>query len=231
MTFSETLTLIGRSLPTLLQGAGITMALISTCLGLGILGGIPLAFVHVYGACWSKFAAGIYDRVFRGFPALVLLFLFYFGLGSIKGFSISPFIAVVLALGLRSVAYQAQIYRGGLLAVGEDQMDAARSLGMTKLQAIWFVILPQALYFSLPGIANEYSIVLKDTALAFAVGVVELFTRGKFIAVHTRATLSIYLTVAVIYLFLTYIGIFGFWVVERLAYIPGLGGRTREGER
>ena len=163
--------------------------------------------------------------------ALVLLFLFYFGLGSIEGFSISPFIAVVLALGLRSVAYQAQIYRGGLLAVGEDQMDAARSLGMTKLQAIWFVILPQALYFSLPGIANEYSIVLKDTALAFAVGVVELFTRGKFIAVHTRATLSIYLTVAAIYLFLTYIGIFGFWVVERLAYIPGLGGRAKEGER
>jgi len=231
MTFSETLTLIGRSLPTLLQGAGITMALISACLGLGILGGIPLAFVHVYGTRWGKSIAGIYDRVFRGFPALVLLFLFYFGLGSIKGFSISPFIAVVLALGLRSVAYQAQIYRGGLLAVGEDQMDAARSLGMTKLQAIWFVILPQALYFSLPGIANEYSIVLKDTALAFAVGVVELFTRGKFIAVHTRATLSIYLTVAVIYLFLTYIGIFGFWVVERVAYIPGLGGRAKAGER
>jgi polar amino acid transport system permease protein len=231
MDSSQIIALIGRSLPALFQGAGITVLLMGACLGVGVLCGIPLALVHVYGGYWSRSAAGIYDRVFRGFPALVLLFLFYFGLGNISGLSVSPFVAVVLALGLRSAAYQAQIYRGGMLAVAEGQMDAARSLGMTKPQAICFAILPQALYFSLPGLANEYSILLKDTALAFTVGVVELFTKGKFIAVQTRATLPIYLTVGALYLLLTYAGIFCFWMTERLAHIPGLGWRSRDTER
>ncbi len=231
MSFTDSLNLIVRSLPTLLQGAYITMALIATCLGVGFLLGVPLALVHVYGTRWCKWVAAIYDRIFRGFPALVLLFLFYFGLGSIEGVSLSPFLAVVLALGLRSAAYQSQIYRGSLLAVGEGQMAAARSLGMSKPQAIWLVLLPQALHFSLPGLANEYSIVLKDTALAFAVGVVELLSRGKFIVARTYATMTIYLTVAAIYLVLTYLGVLVFWVMERRTRIPGLGDRAKESSR
>jgi polar amino acid transport system permease protein len=220
---SDTFALIFSSLPALLQGAQITLKLVATCLGVGFLLGVPLALVHVYGASWAKRIAAVYDRIFRGFPALVLLFLFYFGLGSIEGISLSPFVAAVLALGLRSAAYQAQIYRGGLLAVGAGQLAAARSLGFTSLQAIWSIILPQAMHFSLPGLANEYAIVLKDTALAFAVGLVELMTKGKFIVARTRASLEIYLTVAAIYLVFTYIGIFAFSLLERQTRIPGFG--------
>lgn len=173
----------------------------------------------------------MYDRIFRGFPALVLLFLFYFGLGNIKGFSLSPFVAAVLALGLRSAAYQAQIYRGSLLLVEEGQSEAARSLGLTSLQTIWSVVLPQAIHFSLPGLANEYSIVLKDTALAFAVGLVELMARGKFIVARTRAPLEIYLTIAAIYLVLTYLGILAFSVLEQRMHIPGFGRKGQETRR
>lgn len=204
------------------------MLLVGACLGLGFAIGLPIALLNVYGPRWFRFFLSAYDRIFRGFPALVLLFLFYFGVGSFPGVHLSPFIAVLLALGLRSGAYQSQIYRGSLLAVGKGQTDAARSLGLTERQTVRLIVIPQAVYFSLPGLTNEYSILLKDTALAFAVGVVELLTRGKFIAFRTHAVLPIYLTVGAIYLVLTYGGVLIFWAVERYIRIPGLSGYGRK---
>ena len=223
----DVLRLIWESLPSLLNGAKVTMLLVSVCLGLGLMLGVPLALFYLYGPRWSRPVLAAYDRIFRGFPALVLLFLFYFGIGSLPNVHLSPFLAVLLALGLRSSAYQSHIYRGGLLAVGKGQIAAARALGLTERQTIWLIVIPQAAYFSLPGVANEYSVLLKDTALAFAVGVVELLTRGKFIALSTQAVLPVYLAVGAIYLLLTYGGVLVFRVVERAIRIPGLSGDTR----
>jgi len=203
------------------------MILVSVCLGLGLVLGVPLALSYLYGPRWARPLLVAYDRVFRGFPALVLLFLFYFGVGSFPGVHISPISTVFLALGLRSAAYQSQIYRGSLLAVRKGQIEAARALGLTARQTIWSIIIPQAAYFSLPGLSNEYSILLKDTALAFAVGVMELLTEGKFIALRTQAILPIYLTVGAIYLMLTYGGVLIFWGMERAIRIPGLSGHSR----
>ncbi len=203
------------------------MILVSVCLGLGLVLGVPLALAYLYGPRWSRPFLVVYDRIFRGFPALVLLFLFYFGIGSFPGVHLSPLMTVFLALGLRSAAYQSQIYRGSLLTVTKGQTDAARSLGMSTRQTIWSIIIPQAAYFSLPGLSNEYSILLKDTALAFAVGVMELLTEGKFIALRTQAILPIYLTVGAIYLVLTYGGVLVFWAMERAIRIPGLSGQSR----
>ncbi len=218
--------LLRESLPLLLRGAQTTMVLVSVCLGLGLVLGVLLALSYLYGPRWARPLLVAYDRVFRGFPALVLLFLFYFGVGSFPGVHLSPVVTVFLALGLRSAAYQSQIYRGSLLAVRKGQIDAARSLGMTARQTIWSIIVPQAAYFSLPGLSNEYSILLKDTALAFAVGVTELLTEGKFIALRTQAILPIYLTVGAIYLVLTYGGVLVFWLMERVMRIPGLSGHS-----
>lgn len=216
--------LIRESLPLLLRGVQMTMMLVSVCLGLGFILGVLIALAGLYGPRWLRPILAAYDRVFRGFPALVLLFLFYFGVGSFPGIHLSPFITVLLALGLRSAAYQSQIYRGSLLAVNKGQIDAARSLGMAKRQTVWYITIPQAAYFSLPGLSNEYSVLLKDTALAFTVGVMELFTEGKFIALRTQAILPIYLTVGAIYLVLTYGGVLLFWLMERSIRIPGLSG-------
>ena len=202
------------------------MLLVSVCLGLGLVLGVLLALFYLYGPRWARPLLVAYDRVFRGFPALVLLFLFYFGVGSLPGVHLSPLVTVFLALGLRSAAYQSQIYRGSLLAVTRGQSDAARSLGMSAKQTMWSIIIPQAAYFSLPGLSNEYSILLKDTALAFAVGVMELLTQGKFIALRTQAVLPIYLTVGAIYLVLTYGGVLVFRLMERVMRIPGLSGQS-----
>jgi len=158
MDIGGILQLIKESLPLLLRGAEMTMGLVGACLTFGLMLGVPIAIFRLYGPTWVRFFLSLYDRVFRGFPALVLLFLFYFGVGSFPGAHLSPFIAVLLALGFRSAAYQSQIYRGSLLAVGKGQIDAARSLGLTERQTMWLIVIPQAAYFSLLGLANEYSV-------------------------------------------------------------------------
>jgi polar amino acid transport system permease protein len=93
---------------------------------------------------------------------------------------------------------------------------------------VWSILLPQAARFSIPSLSNEYSIVLKDTALAFTVGVVDLMSRAKFLAMRSRETLAVYLIVAALYFVLTHTGIALFRMVERSVAIPGF---TQQGSR
>lgn len=217
------------ALPGLLKGAGTTLLIVMTAVGSGAALGFPL------GVLWFASSSGsalrlplwVFDRLFRGFPALVLLFLVYFGIGSLPGLKVSPFAAVAIALGLRSAAYQAQLFRSALGMVDRRQLDAARSLGLSRIRTLTCVLIPQALRFSLPGLANEYSVVLKDSALAFTVGVIELMSRGKFLAMATKDTTSTYLLIAAVYWLLTQAGASLFRLIEQRRRIPGLGEQTR----
>jgi polar amino acid transport system permease protein len=182
-----------------------------------------MAVGQVYG---NKYISGIisfYVWFFRGLPVLVLLFLFYFGLFSLLGFNLSAFTAAILVLGLRSAAYQSQIFRGSIQSLNEGQMLAARSIGMTKVEAIWHVILPQALRISIPGWSNEYAILLKDSAVTYAVGVMEILTRANFVATRTYRPMPIFLTCAVIFIVLTYGGVKLLDLLENKVKIPGYG--------
>ncbi len=226
MTTADLLT----ALPGLMRGAGVTLLIVLVAIAGGIALGLPL------GVLWFALPSRrlirsllwLFDRVFRGFPALVLLFLVYFGVGSIPAIRVSPFAAVVLALGLRSAAYQSQLFRAALEMVDKGQRDAATSLGLSRRATFIRILLPQALRFSLPGLANEYSIVLKDSALAFAVGVVELMSRGKFLSMVTRDTATPYLLVAAMYWALTQLGVTFFRQIEQRRRIPGLGAHVSQ---
>ena len=215
--------MIWNAVPSLFRGAGISLALVVSSVAVGMLLGVPIGVAHVYAPRSVRAALWLFDRVFRGFPAIVLLFLAFFGVGGLPGIKIPPFAAVVIALGLRSAAYQAQIYRGALEMVERGQTDAARALGFSTPGTMRYVLLPQAARFSLPSLSNEYSVVLKDTALAFTVGVVDLMSRAKFLAMRSREILVVYLLVAVFYFVLTHAGIALFRLAERRAAIPGLG--------
>jgi len=155
--------------------------------------GIFLALGQVYGPLPLSLVINIYERFFRSIPALVLLFLFFFG-SSYFGFSLSPFLSAVLALGLRSSAYQ---------------------------KAILNIILPQAIRLSIPPWSNEYSSVLKDTSLAYAVGVIELVREGRYIIVRTFEPMVVYITIALIYFVLTYCGNRLLGLLERKLAVPG----------
>jgi len=220
---TDVLATVIESLPYLLSGVGVTLALVLASLALGFAMGVPLSLVQVYGRRTGRFLVSVYVWFFRGLPNLVLLFLFFFGIFPAMGLNLSPFVIAVIVLGLRSGAYQSQIFRGAIQSLGEGQMIAARSLGMSRWQAIRHIILPQALRVALPGWSNEYPILLTDSAVCYAIGVTELLTRATRIVSITYEPMIIYMACAVIYILLNYGGMRIFQMLEEKFRIPGFG--------
>ena len=219
-----------EGIPSLLGGLGINLQILLGLIALGFFAGIVVALIQVYAPRPLAAVAIGYEWFFRGVPEMVLLMLVYFGLRQFH-VPISPFIAAVIALGLRSSAYQSQIFRGAIQAVGSNQMMAALSVGMTRFQAIRHVILPQALRLSIPPWSNEFSSVLKDTTLTSAIGVIEVFKRARFIMGRNYAlALPTFMAVALFFLALTYLGNWGLGALERRYRIPGLEAKGA-GER
>ncbi len=214
--------IIGHSLPDLLRATLLNIELLLALISVGLVVGTVVALLEVYGGRGPRYLAMGYEWVFRSIPALVLLILFYFGLSEF-GINLSPFFAATLALGFRSSSYQSQIFRGAIQALPRGQMSAARSMGMTRGQAIRHVILPQAFRLAIPAWSNEFSSVVKDTTLAYAVGLNEVLRHARFIMVrhYNLATLA-FITVAVIFFVLTYAGNFGLGKLEKRLRIPGL---------
>jgi polar amino acid transport system permease protein len=151
----------------------------------------------------------------------VLLFLFYFGLLTALEIELSPFTVSIIVLGLISSAYQSQILRGAILSLPEGQLKAARAIGMSDREAIIFIILPQALRLSIPGWTNEYTIIMKDSAVTYALGVAEIMARANHVASRTYQHFWIYILAGFIFLALTYIGTRLFNLLENRVAIKG----------
>jgi len=117
------------------------------------------------------------------------------------GINLNAITSAILGLGLRSAAYQSQIFRGAINSIPKGQIDAAYSLGMSKLKSVQHIILPQVLRLSIPGWSNEFTILLKDTSIAFTIGVIDLMRQARYIQVREpNLVLVIYLLIAFIYL-------------------------------
>ncbi len=209
--------------PYLLGGIAVTMGLVLSALAIGFLLGLPLALGQVYGTWPFRAAAGAYVWFFRGLPILVLLFLFYFGIFPTLGLDFPAFVVGAVVLGLRGAAYQSQIFRGSIQSISEGQMTAALSLGMTKVTAVTTIILPQALRISLPGWSNEYPEILTDSAVCYAIGVMELLTRTSQIVSQTYVTMPIYIACAGIFILLNFAGMQVIAKAEEKFAIPGFG--------
>jgi polar amino acid transport system permease protein len=187
----------------LLGGALITVALTVTSLLLGFFVGFPAGVVEVYGDGILEWLVSRVGVVLRGTPLVVIMMVLFF----VVSISSSAFITATIGLGLRSAAYQSQIFRGALQSVDEGQMEAARAIGMSRQEGIRHVVVPQALRRSMPGFQNEFTIVLKDTSIAFAIGLAELLTRGFNLFTqsgHSTAVLEVILAVSAIYFVLTF---------------------------
>lgn len=187
----------------LVGGALLTIALTLTSVVLGFLVGFPAGALEVYASGWSKSAVETVGVVLRGTPIVVILAYAFF----VLPLGLSAFGAATLGLGLRSAAYQSQIFRGAIQSVGRGQMEAARAVGLSKLEAVRYVIVPQALRRSVPGFQNEFTIVLKDTSVAFFIGLGELLTRGFQLFTQEggdTAVLEVFLVVSAVYFVLTF---------------------------
>jgi polar amino acid transport system permease protein len=216
----DALAYVITNLPLLLKGVWIAVLITVLSMALGMVTGIAVAFLRIYGKAPVRKAVGVYEWVFRGLPQLVMLFIVYFGLPEI-GLNLGPFLSVVIGLGLCSSAYQAQIYRGAILSIGSEHMEAGLSLGMSKTQTLFHIILPQAVRLSLPGFTNEFTIVLKDSPLAYAVGIAEILKYGRDLIVTSFRPFEIYLACAVIYFVLFQLFYYLFKYIASRYTVPG----------
>ena len=215
------LSTIFEALPYILEGTLVTILLVVGALFLGFCLGVPMAVAQVYGPKPVSRLVGFYVWFFRGVPVLLLLFLFYYGLFGLIGLEIGTIGASCIVLGMTSAAYQSQIFRGAIQSLPASQLKAGRALGMTDGQSILHVILPQALRLSIPGWSNEYSILLKDSAMCFALGTPEIMARTHFVASRTYEHLPLYITAGLIYFAITMAGVTLLRRLERKARIPG----------
>jgi len=209
---------VGKFVQYIASGTAYTIAVTLIALPLGLLIGLLFSLLHVYGGKVLKSLMTLYSTIMRGIPPIVLLFILYFIVsGSIN---LNPFWAGSISLGIVSSAYQLEIIRGAILSVSSGQMMAARAVGMSKMQAIQNVILPQTLRLAIPPWSNEAAIVIKDSSLVYALGVPEILRRAQLISASTQEPFLAFTTAALIYFMLVFITNRLLDLLERKLRIP-----------
>ncbi len=195
--------LMAQAMPLLLMGAGVTVKITAISVLLGILIGLFIGIARISSNRVIHLIAAVYVDFLRGTPLLVQIFLVYFALPVVTGQRIDPFFAAIAACSINSSAYVAEIFRAGIQSIDAGQMEAGRSLGMTWVQTMRYIIVPQAARRVIPPLGNEFIALLKDSSLVSVIGFEELTRRGQLIIARTYASLEIWLCVAIIYLIMT----------------------------
>ncbi|WP_462392911.1 amino acid ABC transporter permease [Mitsuokella multacida] len=195
--------LVVNSFPLLLVGAGVTIKITALSVALGVVIGLFVGIARISRIKLLRVLAAIYVDFFRGTPLLVQIFLVYFALPVITGQRVDPFVAAIGSCGINSGAYVAEIFRAGIQSIDKGQMEAGRSLGMTWVQTMRYIIVPQAFKRVIPPLGNEFIALLKDSSLVSVIGFEELTRRGQLIIAKTYGSLEIWLSVAAIYLAMT----------------------------
>ncbi len=209
-------------LPYMLTGLVWTFSLVFGGLSLGFLVGLPLSVLEVYmnGVC--RVIAKAYSWFFRGVPLIVLLFLFHWGILPVLGLKLPALATSIIVLGLRSGAYQSQLFRGAFNSIDNGQITAALALGMSRVGAIIYIIIPQALRKTLPALSNEYAIILKDSAVCFVLGILEMLNRTRYVVIATGDALTPYFFAGITYALLTLLGTRVINIVYTRVRTPGL---------
>lgn len=194
---------IGPAAREFAEGTRITVWLTLLSGAAGVAIGILVAVAKLAPFAPLRWAAAFYVWVIRGTPLLVQVLFVFLALPEIVPFQLSDFGSAAVALGVNVGAYNAEAIRAGILAVPKGQSEAARSLGLSPIQTFLDVVFPQAFKVSLPPLVNNVVALLKDSSLAYVIGVVELTNIGNRVHAETFQPVPIWLTTASIYLVLT----------------------------
>ncbi len=221
MNFFEYLITI---MPGLLEGLLATLFFTFFGMIIGFMAAVPLCVTRQYGSGISKTIISGFVKIIRGTPLLVQLYMIYYGLPKLLlpfGIQINPYIAATIGFTINSAAYQIEYMKGGFKAIANEQIDAARSIGMTKWQTIYKILIPQGLRFSIPSLSNELIYLLKYSSLGFVIQAPELMTKAKLLAGEHARYMETYIVVAIIYIILTFIFSKIANIVENKTQIPG----------
>ncbi|OXM85519.1 amino acid ABC transporter permease [Paenibacillus rigui] len=191
--------------PELLKYVHLTLIMALIAMFFAIVLGLILAVITRSKVKIISPLASLYISFFRGTPTIVQIFLFYFGLPQLfpaMSF-INAFTAVIIGLSFRNAAYLSEVFRAAITSVDNGQLEAGLSVGMTKWQTMRRIVLPQATRIAIPSTGNFFIILVKETSLAFTVGVAEIFAQAKMSAAATYKFFESFLAVAIVYWIIT----------------------------
>ncbi|MGN1098035.1 MAG: amino acid ABC transporter permease [Clostridia bacterium] len=202
---------IEEAMPMLLQGMGMTVKLTVLSLLMAIVLGLISCFMNISKFKVLRGIAKFYLWIIRGTPLLVQVFFVYFGLtqgvqvlltniGSDAVFRLTPFMAGFITLSLNAGAYMSEIFRAGIQAIDKGQMEAARSLGLSKWRAMMKVILPQAIKICIPSLVNQFIITLKDTSIISVISFADVVYQAKIYIGRTMESFATWIVVGILYL-------------------------------
>jgi His/Glu/Gln/Arg/opine family amino acid ABC transporter permease subunit len=220
-------------LPKLAQGATLTLELVAIAVIAGLLLAIPLGIARSSKQWYVRSLPYAYIFFFRGTPLLVQLFLVYYGLAQFDAVRESalwpylrdPFWCATVTMTLHTAAYIAEILRGAIQAIPPGEIEAARALGMSKPKAMFYIILPRAARIGLPAYSNEVILMLKASALASTVTLLELTGMARTIIARTYLPVEIFFAAGVFYLLMAYVLVRGFKLLERWLRVDACQGR------
>jgi His/Glu/Gln/Arg/opine family amino acid ABC transporter permease subunit len=193
----------------ILLGMLMTIKLAFYAAILGMIIGLIGALLESIPLRWLRYLAASIIFIVRGLPELLVLFFIYFGLTALLSqlfhhyVDISAFGAGVIALGLIFGAYASQVFRGAFLAIEHGQIEAGRAMGLSRLQIVTRIQIPQAWRHAIPGLGNLWLVLLKDTAIVSLIGLTEMMNQAKLAASTTHQPFTFYLIAAVMYLLIT----------------------------
>jgi polar amino acid transport system substrate-binding protein len=199
----SSVSLIIKYIPLLLQGALMTLLLSFIAMALAVLLGFGLCLGKLYGKPFVKIFCFGFIEIIRGTPLLIQLYLLYYGLPNL-GIQLNAFVAAILGMGINYAAYEAEIYRAGLLSIPKGQFEAAKSLGLTHAQTLRHVIVPQAIKIILPPSTNDFIALFKDTSLVSIITVFELTRAYNLSATTTYRFLELGLLTALLYFLMSF---------------------------
>ncbi|MFG6449230.1 ABC transporter permease [Roseateles sp. BYS180W] len=201
-------------LHSLIEGAGVTLGVALSSMSLAMVLGLVGALCKLSRWAVLRLPATAYTTVIRGVPDLLLMLLVFFGgqvavnaiataLGHDEYVDINPFLAGILTIGFIFGAYLTEAFRGAFLAVPPGQREAGQAYGMSPWQIAWRITFPQMFRHALPGLSNNWLVLIKSTAIVSVIGLSDLMTRGSQAAGATREPFVFYTAVALIYLVFT----------------------------
>jgi len=217
------ISLIIESIPTMLEGIGTTLVLLFVSMFLGTILAIGILLMRISGRWFLTWPAVAYIYVFRGTPILVQIFIIYHGLPQFDFIRESiawpvlrdPFGCCIVALSLNTGAYVSEIFRGGVQGVDRGLHEAGKALGLKTHQRFIYVTTPIAIRLSIPAYSNDWISMLKATALASTVTLMDMTGVARTIVAKTFAPYEIFIAAAIIYLVLTYFIQRAFGLFER----------------
>ncbi|MEV9641444.1 amino acid ABC transporter permease [Mammaliicoccus sciuri] len=196
---------IMKSLPYLFDGLQVTLKVFVIAIIIGFFLGLIVALLRLSPFFILRWIAKFFVDAIRGTPILVQLFFIYFGLNTLEFISLDRMNAGILTIAINAGAYYAEIMRAGIQSIDRGQDEAARSLGLTNVQSMKFVILPQAFRRMLPTFTNQAIISLKDTSLLSVIGIADLTQRGQVQIAATFKAFEIWIVVGVLYFIIIYL--------------------------